>query len=55
MKATAVLALLSAGYALAAPQVEKRDSGFADGQPISSDGKGGPILGESILNLQNKL
>lgn len=46
MKATSVLALLGAGQAFAAPPVEKRDAGFADGQPISADGKGGPILGE---------
>jgi len=45
---TSVVALFSAGYAFAAPSLEKRDAGFADGQPISADGKGGPILGKSI-------
>lgn len=33
--------------ALSAPSVNKRDEAkFDEGQPISADGKGGPILGE---------
>jgi hypothetical protein len=37
--------------ALAAPSNSKRDDGkFDEGQPISADGKGGPILGKWFIN-----
>jgi hypothetical protein len=41
------------GAAGAVPSVEKRAAGFAQGQPISADGKGGPLLGmyHDILTL----
>lgn len=29
----------------ALPNIQKRDAQFAQGEPISADGKGGPILG----------
>jgi hypothetical protein len=40
------LALLGvAASASALPNLKKRDAQFTQGQPISADGKGGPILG----------
>lgn len=48
MRATSVLLSLVAS-ALAAPSIQPRDGGgdqFANGQPISKDGKGGPINGK---------
>jgi oxalate decarboxylase len=55
MKATAAYALafsLVSG-AFAAPKLVQRDAGFEDGQPISEDGKGGPILGKPhVLHLR---
>ena len=51
MKASilSALALTLTGQALAAPQVVKQqgDGEFENGQPISGDGKGAPILGKS--------
>lgn len=42
------LALAFTSQVLAAPQVTKQDGDgeFENGQPISGDGKGGPILGK---------
>lgn len=54
MKASllSALALSFATQVLGAPNVVARDnSGFDKGQPISSDGKGGPILGMLIHHM----
>ncbi|KAH8176776.1 cupin domain-containing protein [Sarocladium implicatum] len=50
------LALLPGALAAPSPSVDKRDGGkFDEGQPISADGKGGPIAGgtNKQLDLQN--
>lgn len=41
------VALYLAGHAAAVPQLSRRDGKFAEGLPISKDGKGGPIDGKS--------
>ncbi len=43
-----ILALSLVGDVLAAPKITKQDgeAKFKDGQPISADGKGAPILGQ---------
>ncbi len=44
MKYTTAVLSLVLGSANALPALVKRD-GFGQGEPISADGKGGPILG----------
>lgn len=47
MKVSALVLSCALGSALAAPQVLPRDGDkFTEGQPISKNGKGGPINGE---------
>ncbi|KAK5987012.1 putative oxalate decarboxylase [Cladobotryum mycophilum] len=56
MRFSLLPALTLAGVALAGPQIQRRDGGkFADGEPISADGKGGPLSGGTNheLDLQN--
>jgi hypothetical protein len=37
------------------PFLAKRDAGFAQGEPISADGKGGPILGMLCVHVDETL
>jgi hypothetical protein len=45
MKLSKFITALLLGTVQGAPSLVKRDAGFAQGEPISADGKGGPILG----------
>jgi hypothetical protein len=58
MRFTTLATALLAGAATASP-VEKRQSsgtaGFAQGQPISADGKGASLLGKTSTSIGNIL
>jgi hypothetical protein len=49
MKLSSAVLTLVLGGTNALPSFVKRDAGFAQGEPISADGKGAPLLGMYAL------